>query len=103
MEKPVTVDAPTSKRMLELGELSFKKESQVGVGLDVRHCETREELYKRIKDGAIGDILMLRAFEWLVQLVRSNGTKPKDMSELMYQINRFTASFGRAVVATATF
>jgi predicted dehydrogenase len=32
MEKPVTVDGPTTKRMLELGELSARKNLKVGVG-----------------------------------------------------------------------
>ena len=90
MEKPVTVDAPTSKRMLELGELSVKKNLKVGVGLMCRHCETREELYKRIKDGAIGEILMLRAYRMAGPTgSAATGPKPKDMTELMYQINRF--------------
>src|SRR5436309_695357 len=49
MEKPVTVDGPTSKKMLALGEEASKKNLKVGVGLMCRHCEAREELFKRIK------------------------------------------------------
>ncbi len=52
MEKPVTVDGPTTRRMLALGEEAKKKNLKVGVGLMCRHCEAREELFNRIKDGA---------------------------------------------------
>ena len=38
MEKPVTVDGPTTRRMLELAEKSVRKNLKVGVGLMVRHC-----------------------------------------------------------------
>ena len=62
MEKPVTVDGPTTRRMLELGEQSAQKNLKVGVGLMVRHCRARQELLKRIKDGQIGDIVAMRAY-----------------------------------------
>ena len=56
MEKPVTVDGPTTRRMLALGEEAKKKNLKVGVGLMCRHCEARRSCYNRIKDGQIGDI-----------------------------------------------
>ena len=43
--------------MLDLGEESVKKNLKVGVGLMCRHCEARGELFDRIKDGEIGDII----------------------------------------------
>ncbi len=61
MEKPVTVDGPTSRRMLELGEQASAKNLKVAVGLMCRHCKARGELFDRIKNGEIGDITMLRA------------------------------------------
>lgn len=92
MEKPVTVDGPTSKRMLELGKQAEAKNLKVGVGLMCRHCEARGELYERIRDGEIGDILMLRAYRMAGPTgSAATGPKPADMSELMYQINRFHA------------
>src|SRR3989442_7312831 len=57
MEKPVTVDGPTSRKMFQLGEDSVKKNLKVGVGLMVRHCRGRRELYDRIQSGQIGDIV----------------------------------------------
>ena len=62
MEKPVTVDGPTTRRMLGLAEESEKKNLKVGVGLMVRHCKARLELLERIRAGQIGELLLLRAY-----------------------------------------
>ena len=92
MEKPVTVDGPTSKRMFELGEQSVAKNLKVGIGLMCRHCVARQELHDRIKNGEIGDLLFLRAYRMVGTTgSAATGKKPENMSELMYQINRFHA------------
>jgi predicted dehydrogenase len=88
MEKPVTVDGPTSRRMLKLAEESEKKNLKVGVGLMVRHCRGRQELLKRIQDGAIGDIILMRAYRMQAGGGQT-GPKPANMTELMFQIRRF--------------
>ena len=62
MEKPVTVDGPTTRRMLKLAELSVQKNLKVGVGLMVRHCRARQALLERIRDGQIGDIVAMRGY-----------------------------------------
>lgn len=62
MEKPVTVDGPTTKRMLSLNEKAIEKNLKVAVGLMCRHCEARCELFDRIQNGEIGDITMMRAY-----------------------------------------
>ena len=90
MEKPVTVDGPTTKRMLELGELSVKKNLKVGVGLMVRHCRARMELHDRIRSGQIGDILYLRAYR-MGQGGGTAGPRPEGVSELAWQVQRFHA------------
>jgi predicted dehydrogenase len=90
MEKPIAVDGPTSKRMMALGVEAKKKSLKVGVGLMCRHCEARDELYKRIKDGEIGDIILLRAYRQTGAVGSAlTGVQPKDMSELLWQIKRF--------------
>jgi predicted dehydrogenase len=92
MEKPVTVDGPTTRRMLALGEEAKKKNLKVGVGLMCRHCEARGELLNRINDGAIGDIIMLRAYRQTGPVGSAlTGPKPDGISELLYQIKRFHA------------
>ena len=90
MEKPVTVDGPTTRRMLDLGELSVKKNLKVGVGLMVRHCRGRQELLDRIRGGAIGDIVAMRAYR-MGQGGGTAGPKPEGVGELIYQIQRFHA------------
>ncbi len=90
MEKPVTVDGPTTRRMLKLGELSVKKNLKVGVGLMVRHCRARQELLNRIRAGQIGDIVAMRAYR-MGQGGGTAGPRPDGVSELTYQIQRFHA------------
>jgi predicted dehydrogenase len=88
MEKPVTVDAPTTRRMFELADEADKKNLKVGVGLMVRHCKARQELYKRIKDGEIGDIVMLRAYR-MGGRAATTGPKAANQSEVLFQVQRF--------------
>ncbi len=90
MEKPVTVDGYSTKRLLALNEEAERHNLKVGVGLMCRHCEARGELFRRIKDGAIGDLVLLRAYRMHppVAFFRSY-PKPDNISHLMYQIQRF--------------
>ncbi|MFO0928055.1 MAG: Gfo/Idh/MocA family oxidoreductase [Gemmataceae bacterium] len=90
MEKPVTVDGPTTKKMFKLAEEATKKGLKVGVGLMCRHCEAREQLIEQFKKGEIGDIILMRAYR-MAGLTGSAhcGPKPKNMSELEYQIRNF--------------
>lgn len=90
MEKPVTVDGPTSKRMLGLAEESVKKGLKVGVGLMSRHSRAMQELAKRVHDGAIGDIILERGYRMHGPLgFFSSPPKPADVTELRYQVQRF--------------
>lgn len=90
MEKPVTVDGPTSRRMLELNGLALQKNLKVAVGLMCRHCKARQELFERIQDGEIGDITMLRAYR-MAGPTGSAAAPPNDtdLSDLMHQIKHF--------------
>jgi predicted dehydrogenase len=88
MEKPVSVDGPTTRKMLQLAEEAAKKNLKVGVGLMCRHCKARWELLDRIKQGQIGDITTLRSYR-LVGGAGFTGPKPAEMSELLYQIQRY--------------
>ena len=90
MEKPVTVDGPTTRRMLKLGALSVKKNLKVGVGLMVRHCRARRELRDRINSGQIGEIVAMRAYR-MGQGGGTAGPRPEGVSEVAYQVQRFHA------------
>ena len=90
MEKPVTVDGPTTRRMLQLGERSVAKNLKVGVGLMCRHCDARLELFDRIQNGEIGEVLSLRAYRMHGPVgFFSSPPRPEGISELRYQVQRF--------------
>jgi predicted dehydrogenase len=90
MEKPVTVDGPTSRRMFKLGKQATEKNLKVGVGLMSRHSRAMQELAKRIHDGEIGDIILQRAYRMHGPIgFFSSLPKPPGISDLMYQIQRF--------------
>src|SRR5512140_1088252 len=87
MEKPITVDGPTSKRMLQLAEDAAAKNLKTGVGLMSRHARPLQELQKRIQDGEIGDIILMRGYR--MQGGGGLGRKPANLTELDYQVQRF--------------
>jgi predicted dehydrogenase len=90
MEKPVTVDGPTTRRMFELADKADAKGIKVGVGLMVRHCRARQELFDRIQNGEIGDIINMRAYRMHGPVGSAfSGPNPGDVSDLLYQIRRF--------------
>ena len=62
MEKPLSSDGAASRRLLKLGEEATAKNLKVGVGLMSRHARPLQEMQKRIEDGEIGDILMMRGY-----------------------------------------
>ena len=90
MEKPLTADGPTSRRMIELAEKSVAKNLKVGVGLMSRHSRALEELYRRIQDGQIGDIVNMRAYRMTGPVGSAfSGKWSGEGSELLWQIKRF--------------
>ena len=88
MEKPVTVDGPSTRKMLELADEADRKGLKVGIGLMVRHCRGRQELHQRIRDGEIGDLTYLRGYR-MGGAAGNTGPKPAGMSETLFQIQRF--------------
>jgi predicted dehydrogenase len=90
MEKPVTADGPTSKRMLKLAEESVAKNLKVGVGLMSRHARHLQQLHQRIQDGEIGDIIAMRGYRMSGPVGSAFSDKWNGQgSELLYQISRF--------------
>jgi len=90
MEKPITVDGPSTRKLLQLAERSVQQNLKVGVGLMCRHCAARWELFDRIGDGQIGDIIALRAYRMHGPIGSAfPGPKPASISELLYQIQQF--------------
>ena len=93
MEKPLTCDGPSSRRMLALAEQSLKKNLKVGVGLMSRHSRHMQQLHQRIQDGEIGELLLLRGYRMQggggACIPRALDRRGKDLTEVMYQISRF--------------
>lgn len=92
MEKPATVDGPSSRKMLELSKKADAKNLKVGIGLMCRHCDARTELHDRIKNGEIGDIVLLRAYRVQPPIADCFVTrKPAGEDETLWQIKYFHA------------
>ena len=90
MEKPLTADGPTSRRMLKLAEAATAKNLKVGVGLMSRHHRPMEELHQRIENGEIGDIILLRGYRMHGPAAACFSTKwPGNPSELLWKIRNF--------------
>ena len=62
VEKPVAVDGPTARIMYAAGEVATQKGLKVAAGTQRRHQAGYLETIKQIHDGAIGDIVALRAY-----------------------------------------
>ncbi len=89
MEKPLTADGVTSKRMLKLADDATAKNLKVGVGLMSRHSRAMQDLAKRIHDD-IGDIILMRGYRMHGPVGSAFSTKwPGQPSELLWQIQRF--------------
>jgi predicted dehydrogenase len=90
MEKPLTADGPTSKRMMELADKAAAKNLKVGVGLMSRHSRALQELHARIQDGEIGDLVLLRGYRMHGPVGSAfSDPWPGTPSELLWQISRF--------------
>ncbi len=62
MEKPVATDAPGIRQVLAAAAEARGKNLKVGVGLQRRHQDGYLEAVKRIQDGALGELMLLRAY-----------------------------------------
>jgi hypothetical protein len=91
MEKPLTADGPTSRRMMKLADEASAKNLKVGVGLMSRHSRAFQELEKRIQDGQLGEINLMRGYRMAGPLAacfteKWPGGTP---TELLWQISKF--------------
>lgn len=87
MEKPVAVDGPGVREVLAASALADAKGLKVGVGLQRHHQLPYLETVKRIHDGAIGDVVLLRAY-WNSAGVWVNPRQP-GQTEMEYQMRNW--------------
>lgn len=88
MEKPVAVDAPGVRRVLATGKEADRKGLKVVVGMHRRHDFVYQETIRRIHDGALGELNLLRAYS------NRSGTakylkRTPEMTEMEYQIGHW--------------
>ena len=90
MEKPLATDGAAAKRMFALNEEAKKKNLKVAVGLMCRHCRIRMELFDRIQNGEIGELILARAYRMQGPIGSCYvKKKPEDENELLWQIKNF--------------
>ncbi len=61
MEKPFAPDPGGLHRLLRAGEQAEEKNVKIAAGLQCRHSPAREQLIDQIRDGAMGEIPLIRA------------------------------------------
>jgi len=86
MEKSFAPDPAGIKRIIRAGEEAEKKNLKIAAGLMCRHSPARQALIQRIRDGALGQIQLIRAY----RMDAGGGLGPRkgDDNELMWQIRR---------------
>jgi predicted dehydrogenase len=86
MEKSFAPDPGGTKRILRLGEAAAKKNLKIACGVMCRHSFSRQALIQKIRDGALGDIQLIRAY----RMDPGAGMEPfkRDQNELLWQIRR---------------
>ncbi len=87
MEKPVAVDAPGVRQVMAVNETAKKKGLLVAVGHHLRHEAKHTEVVQQIHDGAIGEIMYMRAYFNTGRI----WTRPRtpDQTEMQYQVNNW--------------
>ncbi|MGL4942512.1 MAG: Gfo/Idh/MocA family protein [Thermoguttaceae bacterium] len=86
-EKPVAVDAPGVRSVLESARIAKEKKLNVVAGLCWRYDYNVREVMKRVMDGEIGDILTVRE-TYLTAPVWTRKAKPGD-TEMMAQVRNW--------------
>ena len=84
MEKSFATDPPGVRRVIKAGEEAQKKNLKIAAGLMCRHSRNRHELIRRIRDGELGQIQLIRAYR--MEPVGPLGPRPAAENELLWQI-----------------
>ncbi|MGO8748188.1 MAG: Gfo/Idh/MocA family protein [Thermoguttaceae bacterium] len=87
MEKSFASDPVGARKVIAAGEAAETKNLKIAAGLMCRHSKNRQELIKRIRDGELGQIELIRAYR--MQGAVPMGPKPPAEKDLYYQIRNF--------------
>ena len=83
-EKSFATDPVGIRRILKAADEAEKKNLKIAAGTMCRHSVNRQELIKRIRDGAMGQIQLLRAYR--TQNFGTLGRKPQGENEIYWQL-----------------
>lgn len=86
MEKTFAPDPGGVKRILRAGEAAEKKNLKIAAGVMCRHSTARQALIRKIREGAMGDIQLMRAYR--MDKGYRMGPFPGNENELLWQIRR---------------
>jgi predicted dehydrogenase len=85
MEKDFAADPGGIKRMLRAAEAAEKKNLKIGAGLMCRHSSARQALIQKIRDGAMGEVQLIRAYR--MDSGYGMGPFPHGQNELLWQLS----------------
>jgi predicted dehydrogenase len=88
MEKSFGPDSPSLRRLIKAGEEAEKKNLKIAAGLQCRHSVNRHDLMKRIRDGEMGQIQLIRGYR--MQPCPHLGKRPANVTDLSWQLRNFT-------------
>lgn len=83
-EKPVAVDAPGCRLVMQAGDMAKQKGLSIVAGTQRRHQAAYQEAFKRIQDGQIGKIIAARCYWNQSQLWHK--TKQSNWSDMEWMI-----------------
>ena len=87
MEKPLAVDVPGYRKIMEVGKLAEAKKLNVVVGLQNRYDTSNHAMMEKIREGMIGDVTSVDVY-YNVGAPRIHPRKP-GQSELEYQLRNW--------------
>ncbi|MDF1812777.1 MAG: Gfo/Idh/MocA family oxidoreductase [Verrucomicrobiales bacterium] len=88
MEKPVAVDGPGVRKILQGAAEAKAKNLKVGVGFNRRHSPIHHEVISRLHDGIIGDIPWIQIFNCRSDVNKRN-PREAGMTELEFQVKNW--------------
>jgi predicted dehydrogenase len=86
-EKPVAVDAPGCRQILEAGKIAAEKKLAIVAGTQRRHDPMHIETIKRIHDGQIGDVISGQVY-WTGNTLWSK-KRESGWSDMEYQLRNW--------------
>ncbi len=85
MEKDFAADPAGVQQIIRAGEAAEKKNLKIAAGLMARHSSARQAMIEKIRDGAVGDVMLVRAYR--MDPGYSMSPFPGGENELLWQLS----------------